>query len=116
MNIEELQTYCKSLPGTTEDIKWGHDLCFCIGAKMFAVTGLKGNPVGLSFKVTDEEFDELSTTNGFIPAPYMARNKWVYLTDTRKIPRKKLEAYIRQSYNLIKDKLPKKILKELGLI
>ncbi len=113
MNIEDLRDYCNKLPGVTEDIKWGHDLCFCIGAKMFAVTGLEGNPVGLSFKVTDEEFEEVSTTDGFIPAPYLARNKWVLLKDTSRIPRKKLEAYIKQSYELILSKLPKKTQQEI---
>lgn len=108
MNIEELRDYCNKLPGVAEDIKWGHDLCFCIGGKMFAVTGLEGNLVGLSFKVIDDEFEEVSTTDGFIPAPYLARNKWVYLKDTSRIPHKKLQAYIKQSYQLILSKLPKK--------
>jgi len=116
MNIEELREYCNSLKGVTEDIKWGHDLCFCIGGKMFAVTGLGGNPVGISFKVTDDEFDEVSTAQGFIPAPYLARNKWVYLRDTSMLSRKKLEQYILQSYQLIASKLPKKTQRELGLI
>lgn len=113
MNIEELRDYCNKLPCVTEDIKWGHDLCFCIGAKMFAVTGLESKPVGISFKVSHEEFEELSISDGFIPAPYLARNKWVYLKDTNRIPRKKLEAYIKQSYELILAKLPKKTQKEI---
>jgi predicted DNA-binding protein (MmcQ/YjbR family) len=115
MNIEELRSFCNSLPGVREDIKWGHDLCFCIGEKMFCVTGLEGNPVGLSFKVRDDEFEDVSVMDGFIPAPYLARNKWVYLKDTRKVSRKKLEEYIRGSYELIKAKLPRKALRELGL-
>ena len=39
MNIEQLRKFCLSFPGATEDIKWGADLCFCVGAKMFCVTG-----------------------------------------------------------------------------
>lgn len=107
MNIEELRTYCNALPEVTEDVKWGNDLCFCIGGKMFAVTGLTGNPVGVSFKVRDDEFEELCATDGFVSAPYVGRYKWVYLNDTKKISKKKLEAYLAQSYNLIKAKLPK---------
>lgn len=34
MNRKALQHLCKSLPHVTEDIKWGDDLCFCIGAKL----------------------------------------------------------------------------------
>lgn len=108
MNIEDLRTYCNSLPDVTEDVKWGADLCFCIGGKMFGVTHLSGNPVTVSFKVRDEEFEELCATDGFVSAPYVGRYKWVYLNDTNKLSRKKLEAYLLQSYNLIKAKLPKK--------
>ena len=39
MNIEHLREYCLSFPGATEDVKWGSDLCFSVGAKMFCVTG-----------------------------------------------------------------------------
>jgi predicted DNA-binding protein (MmcQ/YjbR family) len=38
MNIEQLRKFCLSFPGATEDIKWGADLCFCVGEKMFCVT------------------------------------------------------------------------------
>src|ERR1044071_4318803 len=113
MNIEELRTYCKSLPKVTEDIKWGQDLCFCIGEKMFCVTGLTG-PMQLSFKVKDDEFDELSNREGFIPAPYVARYKWVLLQDPAKLSKKELFGYVKQSYELVKAKLPRKVLKDLG--
>jgi predicted DNA-binding protein (MmcQ/YjbR family) len=106
MNIEDLRSFCLALPGVTEDVKWSNDLCFCIAKKMFCVTGLKG-PLQISFKVTDEEFDELSNSRGFVPAPYVARYKWVLLEDPGKISMKKLQFYITQSYNLVKMKLPK---------
>jgi predicted DNA-binding protein (MmcQ/YjbR family) len=110
MNIEEIRAFCKKLPQATEDVKWGNDLCFCIGGKMFCVVPLKGE-LSVSFKVTDEEFDELSSRNGFIPAPYVARYKWVLLQNVSVLNRKELESYIKQSYELIKAKLPKKALK-----
>jgi|SRR3954463_16306081 YjbR len=67
MNIEEVQSLCKQLPGVTEDIKWGSDLCFSVGGKMFLVTGLEQSPITASFKVTDEQFEELSAKPGFKP-------------------------------------------------
>lgn len=109
MNIESLREFCLSLPSVTEDIKWGNDLCFLIAGKMFCVTSLSG-PFTVSFKVRDEEFEELSNTPGFIPAPYVARYKWVQLSDPDSISARKMEHYIRQSYELIKSKLPKKYL------
>jgi predicted DNA-binding protein (MmcQ/YjbR family) len=67
MNIEEVQSLCKQLPGVTEDIKWGSDLCFSVGGKMFLVTALEQSPITASFKVTDEQFEELSVKPGFKP-------------------------------------------------
>lgn len=116
MNIEELQQICKSLPHVTEDIKWGNDLCFCIGAKMFCVVGLNQSPTSASFKVLDDEFEVLSTRKGFIPAPYVARYKWVLVEDINTLSTREWKHYVTQSYNLIKDKLPAKIKKELSQI
>ena len=107
MNIEDIRSFCLALPGVTEDIKWGHDLCFCIAKKMFCVTSLQ-EPLTISFKVTDEEFDEVSNSEGFVPAPYVARYKWVLLENPARMEKKKLLAYITQSYQLVKMKLPKK--------
>jgi predicted DNA-binding protein (MmcQ/YjbR family) len=113
MNIEQIRTFCLSLPSVTEDVKWGNDLCFCIGAKMFCVTGLTG-PFGVSFKVKDDEFEELSTTPDIIPAPYVARYKWIFVSAEDRFSKDKWEHYIRQSYELVKAKLPKGVLAKLG--
>jgi hypothetical protein len=59
MNIELLREYCLSLPGVTEDVKWGNDLCFCIYERMFCITGLNNEPLMVTLKVKDEEFEEL---------------------------------------------------------
>jgi predicted DNA-binding protein (MmcQ/YjbR family) len=114
MNIDFLRQFCTSLPAVTEDIKWGHDLCFSVGGKMFCVTSLEP-PFTVAFKVADEEFEELSQQEGFMPAPYMARAKWVLVTDASKLKRKEWENYIRQSYELIKAKLTRKLRKDLKL-
>ncbi len=114
MEIEALQKYCLSLPAVTEDIKWGHDLCFLIGGKIFCVASLEP-PLSIAFKVSDEEFEELSARDGFMPAPYMARAKWVLATKPSQFSKKQWETHIQQSYDLIKAKLTKKIKKELGL-
>ena len=39
MTTEDIQTICKKMVAVTEDIKWGHDLVFSIGAKMFSGVG-----------------------------------------------------------------------------
>jgi len=114
MDLETIRKICLSLPAATEDIKWGNDLVFSVGGKMFCVASLEP-PFKCSFKVKDEEFEELSTTEGFLPAPYMARAKWVLVTKPSKLNKKEWEQYIRQSYELVKQKLTKKQREQLGI-
>jgi len=112
MEIESLRNICKELPFVTEDVKWGDDLCFLIGEKMFCVTGFM-SPLKISLKVTDEEFEELSNSPGIIPAPYVARYKWILVEDANRFSDQEWKHYITQSYNLVKAKLPKKVLAQL---
>jgi len=114
MDIEILRSICSKFPGVTEDVKWGNDLCFCVGGKMFCVASLEP-PHQFSFKVREEEFDELSGSPGFQPAPYLARAKWVLCTDSAKLNKKDLKNYLHTSYEMIRMKIPKRQRKELGL-
>lgn len=114
MNTEELRTFCMKLPGVTEEIKWGHDLCFMIGEKMFCVTGLESDH-SVSLKADAEKFEELILEDGIVPAPYLARYKWVNIGPSATIKRKELEALIERSYQLVKEGLSKKKLTQLGL-
>jgi predicted DNA-binding protein (MmcQ/YjbR family) len=114
MDIDFLRKYCLSLPAVTEDIKWGNDLVFSVGDKMFCVASLDA-PFKCSFKVGDEEFEELSTSDGFIPAPYMARAKWVLVTNPAKLNKKQWQHYIKQSYVMVSNKLTKKLREQLGI-
>ena len=113
MELEDIRQIALALPGAKEDIKWGHDLCFVVAEKMFFVTGLDQQPVSGSLKVKDEEFDELCAQPGFSPAPYLARHKWIAIDDINRLKRDELEHYIRQSYELVVAKLPKKKRDEL---
>ena len=98
-----------------EDIKWEHDLVFSIGGKMFCVVGLDQVPTSASFKVKDEEFEEMCNLPGFKPAPYVAKYKWVWIEDINKMKISDWEKYLKQSYKLVRSKLSGKLKKELGL-
>lgn len=115
MDVETLRILCLSLPAVTEDVKWQHDLVFSIGGKMFCVVSLEA-PFRCSFKVRVDEFEELSAMEGFMPAPYMARAKWVSVIKPGVINHKQWEHYIKRSYEMVKQKLTKKLKIELGLI
>lgn len=117
MDLEAICRYCKSLPRVEEDVKWGHDLCFLVGKKMFCVLNLepqRGDKSLVAFKTTAEEFEQLIEREGVIPAPYMARNKWVSLEDYSALPWRELQERVATSYALVKATLPKKLQVELS--
>jgi len=107
MTIDVVRSLCRTLPNVTEDIKWGHDLCFCVWGKMFTVVNLE-RPHSIAFKCTPDSFGELIERPGIIPAPYMARNMWVQEQELGDVlDRRELETLIRTSYDLVVAKLPK---------
>ena len=107
MTVDTLRTICRTLPEVTEDIKWGHDLCFCVAGKMFTVVDLE-RPHSVAFKCTPESFGELVERPGIIPAPYMARNMWVQEQELGDVlDRRELESLVRSSYELVVATLPK---------
>ena len=114
MNIEQLRKFCLSFPGATEDIKWGADLCFCVGEKMFCVTGADSVLSGLSLKCTPEKFDELIEREGIDPAAYVGRYKWVRIENLGAVTPAELKDLIGKSYQLVFDKLPPKIKKSIA--
>lgn len=109
INLEELRTYALSLAGTSEDIKWGNDLCFTVGTKLFFVVGLHLQPPNASFKTDPEQAITLVNKPGFSPAPYLAKHHWVLIDDINKISLKEWKAFISHSYELIVSKLPKRV-------
>lgn len=109
MNIDQLRKLCLSFPGTTEQIQWGDDLLFKVGGKMFAVTRLEPAKVWLSLKANPENFAELTERPGVIPAPYLARAKWIALESPDAFPDAELAQLLRESYELVLAKLPQKM-------
>jgi predicted DNA-binding protein (MmcQ/YjbR family) len=114
MNRARLIAYCRKLPHATEDVKWGVNLVFSIGGKMFAA--FDTDPTGLvSFKVTPALFESLTRMPGIIPAPYAARHSWVAVTDPEALPHDLACELISGSYQLVAEKLPAKFRKKLGM-
>ena len=113
MNIESLRTYCLSFPKATENIQWGHDLCFKVMGKMFVVAALEieARP-RLCFKCTPDSFAELIEREGMAPAPYVGRYQWVGLESLDTLGVRELKELIATSYELVTAKLPKKAAKK----
>ena len=114
MDFEAAKALCRTFPGCTEDLKWGCDAVFSVGLKMFAVSRHEAPANGISFKVDDERFLELTDRPGIIPAPYLARAKWVYVEKASALSDKEAHALLRRSYELVFAKLTKKLQREIG--
>ncbi len=109
MDAVQLREYCLSFPGVTEDIKWGADLCFCVGKKMFAVTGVDSSSPGLSIKCSPDDFADLIEREGIAPAAYVGRYGWVHLDRLDAVSTTELKALIKDSYKLVFEKLPRAV-------
>ena len=108
---DSIREYCLSFPQATEKLQWGDALCFKVNGKMFAVLGLD-NP-RLSFKCAPETFAELIEREHIQPSPYLGRYKWVMLDRLDAVRWNELQGLIRQSYEMVAAKAPKKAAKAL---
>jgi predicted DNA-binding protein (MmcQ/YjbR family) len=108
-DVDWLRKLCLSLPDGTENLQRGETLCFKVRGKIFAIVDLsQGKLTPITFKCTPEKFDELLEIEGISQAPYVGRYKWILLENSNLLPASELDALIRQSYDLVVAKAPKK--------
>jgi len=116
MRLDQLKAYALSLPHTTFVKQWGECLVYKVGGKMFLILALDGETIeGVVFKCTPDEFDELTEIDGITQAPYCAKRHWVRVGDLSALSASELNRRIRRSYDLVVEKLTKKLRAELGL-
>jgi predicted DNA-binding protein (MmcQ/YjbR family) len=108
MNTDWVRELCLSFPQTTEQIQWGEVLVFKVAGKIHALAALQPSKTWLTFKASPENFVELTERPGVIPAPYLARAKWVALETRDALPLDELARLLRESYDMVVAKLPKK--------
>lgn len=120
MNRSQFNEFSASLPATTHVVQWGNADVWKIGGKIFAIGSRwgKDNPdldVKISFKCSDFSYSLLIEEPGIIPAPYLARAKWVQIEDPAALDDEETGNYIRAAYDIIVSKLTKRGRQELGL-
>ena len=104
-----IRKFCLSLADTTEKLQWGENLCFKVRGKIFAIVDLsQGKLTPITLKCAPEKFHELLEIEGISPAPYVGRYKWILLENSAVLPSSALEALIRQSYEMVVAKAPRK--------
>jgi len=117
MTRDEFDAFCKSLPATTHVIQWGNASVWKVGGKIFAICSRwgDGDHQRIGFKCSDMSYSLLTQQDGMIPAPYLARAKWVQMEKEGALSEEDLKAYITAAHKIIAAKLTKKARKELGL-
>ncbi len=118
MTRDEFDLFCGSLKSTTHVIQWGNASVWKVGGKIFAVCSSwgEGPHAKISFKCSDLSFQILAEQDGIIPAPYLARAKWVQIETASAMTDEDLKTYIRTAYDIISKKLTKAVQRELGLL
>ena len=81
---------------------------------MFAVMSLEPGGHAFSFKCSPEKYGELIELPGIVPAPYLARAQWVAFEGADALPRAETKKLVRQSYDLVLERLPKKVQAEFS--
>lgn len=106
---------CRSLPGVTEDVKWGDNLVFSVGGKMFAVFDLPDGDT-FSMKVEEELFESFVQQEGVRPAPYLAKHSWIAFESREVLPEEVIKDLLEAAHGLVAAKLPTKVQRELELL
>jgi predicted DNA-binding protein (MmcQ/YjbR family) len=107
MDVGAFREFCLSFPNATEHLQW-ESLVFKVGGRIFAILALEPARVWLTLKASPESFLELTERPGIIPAPYLARAKWIALETRDAVPPAELRHLVRTSYDLVLAKLPPK--------
>lgn len=116
MNIEEYRTYCLSKKGVTEGIpfsKLPNVLVFKVIDKMFTATDITTFS-SFSIKCKPETIEELRAEYPSMQEPsYFSKNHWSRVVMDGTITDEVLYKWLDISYNLVVEKLPKKMQVEL---
>ncbi|MCF6305851.1 MAG: MmcQ/YjbR family DNA-binding protein [Rhodobacteraceae bacterium] len=117
MTREEFDIFCGRLIATTNVIQWGNASVWKVGGKIFAICSRWGQGEGpkFSFKCSDLAFEILPQMPDIIPAPYLARAKWVQLEKPEALSAGEFKKHIIAAHEIITAKLTEKLQKELGL-
>ena len=113
MNLDPIREYCLSFAEATEGLQWGDHLLFRMRGKIFALVALNvAAEERITLKTTAEKIAELLEIEGIERAAYVGRYNWISLQRLDVVPWAELKELIRESYELVAAKAPKKAKKK----
>lgn len=115
MNIEEFREYCLHFPAVTEETPFGPDnLVFKVKGKMFALCDMVDFGA-VNLKVDPEHGDALKEQYPQITGAYHMNKKHWITVELEGLPHPFVKQLIRDSYELVRKGLTKKLQKEIEL-
>ena len=116
MSAAAIRKHIEGLPGATLSIQWGDEHVYKVGGRMFCVMRPpEAKRQSISFKTGDDSFSILTEVEGIVPAPYLARAKWVSLDRLTRLPAAELKAYIARAHAIVAAGRTRKARAELGI-
>lgn len=118
MNIEEFREYCISKKGVEETFPFGEEtLVFKVMGKMFALTGLDSEIFTANLKCDPDRAVELREEYPQVrPGYHMNKRHWNTVEFETGLEDQLLIDLIDHSYDLVVQKMPKKLREELNKI
>ncbi|MCU0394470.1 MAG: MmcQ/YjbR family DNA-binding protein [Chitinophagaceae bacterium] len=114
MDLEQLRTYCLSLPAVTESFPFDEStLVFKVAGKIFLLTDVDDFE-SMNLKCDPERAIELRERYAAVlPGYHMNKKHWNTVVMDGSIPHKLLLEWVRHSYDLVVASLPKKVREQL---
>jgi predicted DNA-binding protein (MmcQ/YjbR family) len=114
MNIEDLRSYCLYKKGVTEGFPFDETtLVFKVMKKIFALTDIEGE-LRVNLKCNpDKAIEYRERYPEIIPGYHMNKKHWNTIIIDGNLSDDFIQEMIDDSYNLIAEKLPKKIRTDL---
>ena len=116
MTHEAARARCLAHPGATEDLPFGPDaLVFRVGGKIFALLALDDHPPTLNLKGDPEaNADRRERYDAVTPGYHMDKRHWTTVVLGGEVPTAEVEAWVAESYALVRASLPAKVREGLG--
>src|SRR5437867_6135436 len=111
MDVEEFREYCLAKGGVTESTPFGETvLVFKVAGKMFALAALDAIPATVNLKCDPDLALELRDRYEQVqPGYHMNKKHWNTVELDSGIPDTELRKMIDHSYELVAQKLPRKM-------
>ncbi len=118
MNYEDLQQYCSSKKGVTEEFPFDEStLVFKVMGKAFALSGLNEVEARVNLKCDPDKAIELREEySDIIPGFHMNKKHWNTVYIERELSDVLIKELIDHSYELVVNKLTRKVKEELELL